>query len=268
MNKYGLLGKKLIHSLSPFIHGKLFQLQGRQSVYDLIECNSISDFMAIQGDYDGYNVTIPYKEDVFAITNVSDDAKRFGAVNCVDNSNNISYNTDIYGFTKSVESIYDSEYGNILLVGFGGVAKVIARKYEKANLTIAIRNCSEDKASNIKLFMKSDSVVVKDINELNEADSFDLMINATPVGMFPNIGISPINQSVVARCKAVYDTIYNPLETELLRIAKSYQIPCKCGLDMLVEQAVKSHWHWYGAVFDRRDINTIIKECYDKLRSK
>lgn len=268
MEKYGLLGKKLIHSLSPFIHSKLFELQGKRAVYELIECESIERFLSIQGEYSGYNVTIPYKEDIFAITNVDEYSKQFHAVNCVDNKRNISYNTDIYGYAKSVESIYHSDYGNILLVGFGGVAKVIACKYQRADLTVAIRDCNEEKIKKIKSFLPKSKITVIDIKDLDKAVSFDLLVNATPVGMYPYVGLSPVDESVIKKCKAVYDTIYNPLKTELLRIAEDCGIPCKNGLDMLVEQAVKSHWHWYGAEFESRDIDKIIQDCYEILRRK
>ncbi len=253
MKKFGLLGKKLGHSLSPFIHNILFEISGINAEYLLYETDDVNDFVK-NNHLDGFNITIPYKKDVFGLCQKLDKScYNLGVVNCVD-SNLTGYNTDVYGYCESVKELADFT-GNILLLGCGGVGSMIAKQYEDANLCVAVRNLTKEKALNIQNQFKGCEVV--DISAIPKKQ-YDLICNSTPVGMYPHIENSPIDYDVVSCSKAVYDTIYNPYLTKLLQYAERAGIKYKNGLEMLVLQAVKSHEYWYGGVFEDSDIAKII----------
>ncbi len=264
MEKYGLLGKKLGHSLSPYIHNKLFELSGVHAEYKLYETDNVNDFVK-SSNLDGFNVTIPYKKDVFNLCdNIHKSAKNLGVVNCVDR-NFMGFNTDVYGYTKSVSEIENDFTCRVLLLGCGGVGSMIAKQYEPSNLCIAIRNLTDSKIKDIKC--QFGEVKVVDIQNIPN-QKFDLIVNSTPVGMFPDINSSPIEKEVIRNAKSVYDTIYNPYETKLLKYATECGCKGKNGLDMLVLQAVKSHEYWYGAKFEEKDIKDIIFYTQKELDKK
>lgn len=266
MEKYCLLGKKLSHSMSPFIHKELFKLSKKEGVYELLELEDLENFNQVIKDYNSFNVTIPYKESIYKMCDrIDESAIPYKAVNCVD-KNRKGYNTDVDGFRKSVESIISSYDIKVLLLGFGGVGKMIAKQFNSEKLTIAIRNITDEKLKDIQSFL-GDSVSIVDI-EKDIVGKFDLIVNATPIGMYPNVDFSPIPMSVVKNAKAVYDTIYNPYQTKLLSYAKECIIPYKCGLDMLVYQAVVSHEYWYGAKFSNEDIKVLITKVKDYMENR
>lgn len=264
MEKFGLLGKKLGHSLSPFIHNILFEISGVKAEYKLYQTDNVLEFVK-NYHLDGFNVTIPYKKDIYSLCkDIHSSAKSLGTVNCVD-SKLTGYNTDIYGYRKSVSEIESDFSSKVLLLGCGGVGSMIAKQYDTHNLWIAIRNLTEEKVSNIKATYEG--VKVLDINNIPN-ERFDLIVNSTPVGMYPDIESSPIPQYVVENSKAVYDTIYNPYTTKLLSYAESSGKPFKNGLDMLVLQAVKSHQYWYGGSFEEGDILKLISLTKEELEKK
>lgn len=264
MKKYGLLGKQLGHSLSPFIHNILFEISGVHAEYKLYQTDDVQDFCC-NTRLDGFNVTIPYKKDVFDLCkNVHSSAKDVCSVNCVDSAFT-GYNTDVYGYRTSVSEINDDFSSKVLLLGCGGVGHMIAKQYDPNNLWVAIRNVTKERVAAIE--NQFCGVRVVDIANI-PSEQFDLICNSTGVGMFPDISSSPIQKEVVARAKAVYDVIYNPYDTKLLQFAESLGIKCKNGLDMLVLQAAKSHEYWYGGVFNDGDIKEIIRLAKKELDVK
>ncbi len=255
MEKFGLLGKKLGHSLSPFIHNILFEINGVNAQYKLYETDDLKEFFK-SNKLDGFNVTIPYKKDIFNMCqSLHSSAQNLGAVNCVDRGF-VGYNTDVYGYRKSVSEIESDFSAKVLLLGCGGVGSMIAKQYDSKNLWVAIRNLTEERVQEIK--DKFEGVNVVDIQNI-PIDNFDLICNSTPIGMFPDINSSPVSQRVVGQSKAVYDTIYNPYQTKLLSYAQNANVKYKNGLDMLVFQAVKSHFYWYNGQFEESDIDEIIR---------
>lgn len=262
MKKYGLLGKKLGHSLSPFIHNKLFEISGVNAEYKLYETDDIKSFVT-SNCLDGFNITIPYKKDMFKLcTSLHESASSLGVVNCVD-SKLSGYNTDVYGYRQSIKQLADFE-GKVLLLGCGGVGSMIAKQYKEDNLWIAVRNLAS-KYEDIKNQFPNAHIV--DYNDVPNI-KFDLICNSTPVGMYPDINNSPIGIEVVSRAKAVYDTIYNPYQTKLLKYAQGLGIKYKNGLEMLVLQAAKSHEYWYGGKFSDSDIASITSFTKRELEKK
>ena len=256
MKKYGIVGSSLGHSMSPFIHKALFALSGREVSYDVYEVDSISSFNLNNPDMTGYNITIPHKVDAYHnASSIHESALPYGAVNCVD-CNGVGYNTDVAGFRMSVLEIIENFDIKVLLLGFGGVGKMVAKQFNPSKLTIAIRNTSLDRLTEVyELVGNGVRVVGLDSIPLEE---YDLVVNSTPIGMYPNAGVSPVSDSVISRCSAVYDMVYNPLETKFIIQGNNHNAKVKGGIDMLVYQAVVAHKYWYGAEFDMVDVEKIV----------
>ena len=225
--KCGLLGKKLSHSYSPAIHNMLASYS-----YDLFEKeeNEVESFIK-SGIFDGINVTIPYKQTVIPyLDELSDVAKRIGSVNTVVKRSDgtlYGHNTDYYGFTYMVKrSGVDVEGKKVIVLGDGG-----------ASLTICTV-LSDLKAKEVVVF----SLFTENTyDKLNLHYDAEIIVNATPVGMYPNTGKSLIeDMSKFTKCEAVFDVIFNPAKTQLLLDAEKCGIKAYNGLSMLVAQAVRS----------------------------
>lgn len=223
---FGLLGRKLGHSLSPQIHEKLGDYK-----YDLIckEPEELDEFFADKS-LKGYNVTIPYKVDAYNhCDELSTRAKKIGSVNtCIRKSDGTLYgdNTDYFGFSYMAKKAgADFKDKKVLILGDGGASLTvqIVAKDEGAREISVVSLYTENNYDNIHRHYDS-----------------DIIVNATPVGMFPNNGARLIDLSKFTKCTCVLDLVYNPLKTGLLLDAEELGINYSNGLVMLVAQAVKS----------------------------
>lgn len=257
--RYGLVGHNLKHTLSPLIHNELFALKGIKAEYGIYDVESLDGFRPIA---EGLNITIPHKiAYINKINSVDEHALNLGAVNCINNEL-IGFNTDFYGFLRSFKSIYSDNDGKILVLGYGGVGRVVVKALKGYDITVAIRN-----ADKIAEVAKDSGAKVIDMASLSDSnDRYNAIVNTTPVGMYPNIDNTPIDESVILRSEYVYDLIYNPIETKLMKIATASGIKAKGGADMLVYQAVKAHEIWYGATFTNDEIDTVIAKVIQALK--
>lgn len=244
--KCGLLGKKLGHSYSPKIHGYLADYS-----YDLFEKqpDELGDFLK-HGDFSGINVTMPYKKDVLPyLDEISPVAQKLGAVNTIVRRDGclLGHNSDYRGFQSMVSrSNLIVKDKKILVLGSGGAsATAVAVLKELGANVIVISRAGENNYQN--LFKHSDASVI---------------VNATPVGMFPNVGISPVDLSLFPKLEGVLDIVYNPSRTQLLLDAQSRGLVTENGLWMLVAQAKESAEWFLNTEIDDKVIGTI----YDKLR--
>lgn len=273
MNKYALIGHPLGHSMSPLIHERLFALSGIDNVsYELIDIapENLSSSENLIKSFNGLNVTIPHKQSVIPFMDkLGESAKRYNSVNCISNDNGklTGYNTDCDGFLMSAEKLPISE--NVAVLGCGGVGRMMAIEtaLHGGKLTLAV--IPQD-VKNAQILMAeilskcSDaSVKIADIATLD--DSFDLIINATPVGMYPKVDNCAISDNLIEKCSSVFDAIYNPTETLLMKKARSQGKIAVGGASMLVYQAVKAHEIWYGGKFKTEDIDPIIKAVEDSV---
>ncbi len=259
MSTYALIGEKLGHSYSKIIHEKYHALRGILEGYDLIEipkCNLESEFKRISKEYDGINVTIPYKIDVIKfLDSVSDEAKRIGAVNTVKFSPDgiVGYNTDYFGFMatllKNDITIKDK---SVVILGTGGVSKAV--------LTVC-----EDMGAKEIVFVSTSQTSVGKYPAIPYSDDLrgDVIINCTPVGMYPSVDMCPLS-CIADGFSAVVDTIYNPSETRLMKMAADRGIKAVGGLYMLVAQAVHAQAIWRGQDADEMAIEEIYKELYGR----
>ena len=239
----GLLGEKLGHSYSPQIHGMLADYS-----YELFERapDAVEDFVR-HGDWDGLNVTIPYKKTVLPLCDdLSPRAREIGSVNTLIRRPDGSIygdNTDAYGFELLVKRLGVPVAGKkALILGSGGasaMARVVLRQLGADPVAIISRH-GEDNYENLD----------------RHADAH-LIVNTTPVGMYPNTGVSPVDLRRFPQCGGVVDVVYHPARTALLLQAETLGIPCVNGLYMLVAQALRSAEQFASRELDEGLIDTI-----------
>lgn len=245
MRFYGLLGEHLSHSISPEIHHFLFRQLHIEAAYCLfpVAAGRLAD--ALQGlrllGAGGVNVTIPYKVAVMPLLDeLSDEARRLGAVNTIlfEQGRAIGYNTDYAGFGLQLTRHGIGTAGKTAIVlGTGGAAQTAA--------------CwLGDHGAEVKLVSREPAgggrFPVLTYQELAALPPTDILVNATPVGMYPRQENTPLEQVQLSRFGSVVDLIYNPLQTRLLREADALGIKTVNGLSMLAAQAVAAEEIWQG----------------------
>lgn len=274
MRKFCLIGHPLGHSLSPQIHERLFALSGEKAEYTLedIAPEDLRERFDLLAGMDGFNITIPHKIGIIDYCDeLTDGAKRYGAVNCVKNGEKkIGCNTDCIGFTKSIDMLGASLKSKVLQIGCGGVGRMIAIEtaLEGGDLTIAVLKndipLAEQVLKEIKTLLPNANVKYKVIGEngLSRSDlnseQFELLINACPVGMFPKTDRMPCLPEVLDGVRFVFDVIYNPSDTLLTKTAREKGAKTMTGMAMLVLQAVAAHEIWDGASYKKEDIDKLI----------
>lgn len=273
MDKYGLIGHPLGHSMSPLIHNKLFALSGIEDYsYELIDIapEKLAESEDMLRELKGFNITIPHKTAIIPMTDkLGESAERYNSVNCVSNDNGVmtGYNTDCDGFLRSAELLPLG--GKVLLVGCGGVGRMIAIEaaLHGAELTIAVLPDAVKTAQLVmaEILSKCGGASVKICLVSEIEGSFDLLVNATPVGMYPKIDAWPVSNEIIENCLSFFDVIYNPIETLLMKKARELGRTAIGGAAMLVYQAVKAHELWYGGEFSNEDISAIIKDVENEV---
>lgn len=250
---YGLLGKKLGYSFSPIIHNIILKELNINGLYCLFEVEEDKLNLAFEGfkilKIKGINVTIPYKiKTMELVDELSLEAKNIGSINTIKfmEGYSIGYNTDYFGFISSL-SKYNIDVKNkiVYVLGTGGASRAVIQALKDLNSKkiIAVTRNKNRKDLNVKLI---------DYYELSKEEYGDILINCTPLGMYPNVDISPINKDVIANFNVVYDLIYNPKETILMKLAKQFNIPSYNGMAMLVYQAIKAQEIWHEINLDTK----------------
>ena len=230
--KYALLGETLKHTMSPPIHSRLFEMKGREFEYELVEVSpeQLKDKAEYLSSLNGYNITIPHKIDIIDYADKLDNsAKQYNSVNCIDNKNGVhtGYNTDCDGFLQTIRAMNVDFGGKVLLIGCGGVGRMMAIEaaLAGAELYIAVLASDMPLAEQVKkeiADMKPDSKVYILLNtEIDTGIKYSLLMNACPVGMYPKVDACPVSDEVISASEAVFDVIYNPRETQLMKKAKA-----------------------------------------------
>lgn len=274
---FGLLGHPLGHSMSPFIHQALFALSGRPQPYALHDVapedlkTQVPKLLAGQG----FNITIPYKVEIIPfLTQLSEKAELYQSVNTVEikDGRYIGHNTDVDGFLHGIRSLgVELSQGPVLMLGSGGVANMIATEVVLAGspLTIAVRKEDVKQAAALKerlLKIKPDAEITTCL--LDEPNgSYRLLVNATPVGMYPNTQSCPVTPDIIRQAEAVFDLVYNPFETQLVQTTKSLGLPAGGGLSMLVWQAAVAHEIWFGDSFTDQQIQQVILQAKEYMEA-
>lgn len=260
---YGLIGEKLGHTFSPAIHREIMKkinIEGHYGVFPVKRENLKNVVLGLKAlSYNGINVTIPYKTDIMeCLDSVSKEAVQIGAVNVVhigDDGTAKGYNTDYYGFGMMLENNNINVAGEVaVILGTGGASKAVLQylKDGKAKDVILVTrdvSSSKDKYPNEKI------ITYDDLESLRNAS---VIINSTPVGMFPNTGKSPIGKNCLGNFSTAVDLIYNPIKTLFLQEAEEKGLKAVNGLYMLVAQAVKSQEIWNNIEIPKEVITEII----------
>ena len=250
MKKFGLIGEKLGHSYSPLIHSKFGDYE-----YELLEVSAEQLETLLADDaYGGFNVTMPYKKTIIPyLDELSDTAKAIGSVNTIvrgEDGKLKGYNTDYFGFTYLLKATgVEVKDRKCLVLGSGG-----------ASLTV--RTVLKDLGAKEIVVISRDG----ENNYENISKHFDgeVIINTTPVGMYPNNGRAPVNMDDFHNCEGVVDLIYNPNKTKLILDAMAKSIPAAGGLEMLVAQAKEA-----SELFQNTEIEEeAIDSAFDEVRSE
>jgi shikimate dehydrogenase len=254
---YGLVGHPLEHTASPAIHNAAFRALGLNAVYLVFDVEPTVFEDAIKGlkalKVCGFNVTIPYKERIIPLlTHLDPSAARVGAVNTVklDGVSLIGYNTDVAGFLAPLLKLnLKLDEITALILGAGGAAKACVRALLDAGCReLIVLNRSLERALNLSK-QHGNRLKVGPLNgeSLKEALSrATLVVNTTPVGMYPNVDESIIPRALLRSDLIVYDLVYRPPQTKLLKEAKEVGATTIPGYKMLLEQAAESFRIWTG----------------------
>lgn len=241
----GLIGKKLGHSFSPIIHNKLadYPFALRELAPEELET------FARSNEFDAYCVTIPYKKDIMPFLDViSPEALSIGAVNVVVRGNDgklYGYNTDYFGFDYMVKRSGVSVSGKKAIVfGRGGASATICTVLRDLGVSSLITVDVEDNTPE---------------NLAKHADA-EIVVNTTPVGMYPNTGMAPTTLTYFPCCQVVFDVVYNPARTALMIEAEERGIATVGGLSMLVAQAAKAFEYFTGDEYEDGIIESVLSD--------
>ncbi len=268
MDFFGVVGEKLPHTLSPEINKRIFELIDVEAAYKIFEISKediskLGESLKLL-NIRGVNVTIPYKEVVMKqLDYISKEAMDIGAVNTIflEDGKLKGYNSDYFGFKKTLEINNIKVKDKICVVlGTGGASKALItclKDSEVKDLYVVTRD--KNKENNI-----SSDIKLIDYTDL-ESIKGDVIVNATPVGMYPNVGKSPVSKEIIDNFDTLVDIVYNPKLTEFLKIGRELGKKVCGGLYMLVGQAVKSEEIWHKRDIDLDVLNRIYKELENRF---
>ncbi len=246
MDKYGLIGYPLGHSFSISYHNQRFADEGINAKYLNFEIPSIDDLLEVLSanpELKGLNVTIPYKEKVMEFLDyISPEARAIGAVNVIKVEHEgkdiklKGYNSDVIGFTKSIEPMLEDCHKKALVLGTGGASKAISFGLRSLGLETVYVSRYQRPGT-----IQYDTITPEVVKEYN------VIVNCTPIGMYPQCDVCPeLPYEAMDENNILYDLIYNPDETLFMKRGAQYGAQVKNGLEMLLLQAFASWEFWNG----------------------
>lgn len=270
---YGIIGDPVAHSLSPVMHNAAFEKLGMDAIYHAFRVSPEEVGDAIRGakslGISGLNVTIPLKEKALFFVDAEEVAKKVGAINTIDfcSGTPVGYNTDGIGSLRVLkETVGQIKGKKVLILGAGGAAKAISFYLDGAGAKITIANRTKERAVHLtsKLSNADFSGLGVELKEYVKAS--DILINATSVGMHPNEDATLVSADMMHPDLVVFDIVYNPMETKLLREAKRAGVKKRVdGVKMLVYQGAASFRIWTK---EEPPIKTMEKAVKDALIRK
>ena len=246
MDKYGLIGYPLVHSFSKSFFNEKFQNEDIDAEYINFEIKTIDDLpevLATNPELKGLNVTIPYKEKVLSFLDyVSVEAIAIGAVNVIrgeskgDDTFLRGYNSDVIGFTKSIEPLLESHHKKALILGTGGASKAVNYGLKSLGLETLL----------VSRFERPGTIQYKDVTP-EVVKEYNVIVNCTPCGLYPHTDECPdLPYEAMDSHNLLYDLLYNPDETLFMKKGKERGAMTKNGLEMLLLQAFASWDFWHG----------------------
>lgn len=257
--RLGLIGKDVSKSASERIHTFILREMGVGCEYERISVdmeNFDNAMRRLMGDFDGFNVTIPYKRDVMAyLDEVVEDAQDFGSVNTVVTRSARGYNTDGVGFLLMARlADVEIEGKNILVLGGGGSGRSTAAALKKAGAAVSMYQRSREKLE------ETCAELGIRVADSPENGGFDILINCTGVGMHDSVGRSPVTAKAFEGATAAIDLIYVPSESEFLRLARERGLQTLNGAAMLFYQAYYADCLYLGTEPDEEQAKALYKK--------
>lgn len=258
MRFYGLFGNPLGHSISPQIHQKIYDTVGVKAAYKTFEIAEDQLSLALQAmqvlDIRGANVTIPYKQQFIPLLDsVSALAERLNSVNTIKQHQGqlTGYNTDYDGIALTFKQRNWTVKGKkVVILGSGGASQAAAHYFnDQGALSISIVSRSARNQKGEWQYLDYEAL---------SSQSGDILVNCTPIGMYPNVDASPIRKEDVQSFQLIFDMTYNPAETLLLKWANELGKKHTNGLDMLVGQAIRSVEIWEECQFSAEEVSNIL----------
>jgi shikimate dehydrogenase len=249
---YGIIGDPVAHSLSPVMHNAAFEKLDMDAIYLAFKVSKPDLQDAIKGAKSlaiaGLNVTIPLKEKALVFVDADDVAKRIGAINTIDFSSGtpVGYNTDGIGSMRVLkETVGELNDKTVLIIGAGGAARAIAFYLDAEGATVTLANRTTERAARLASQLSNATAIGLDAELKTHIQASDVLINATSVGMHPHEDATVATEDMLHPDLVVFDIVYNPLETRLLREAKRAGVKRIInGVKMLVYQGAASFKLW------------------------
>jgi shikimate dehydrogenase len=248
--KFGLIGHPVGHSLSAAMHTAVFKELNLPHTYEAFDVlpENLEQFIK-ETSLDGANVTIPHKVEVMKYLNeIKNEAKQIQAVNTISfNEIKTGNNTDWIGFSESLkEEGVELENKNVLVLGAGGASRAILISLKNNNAKIILTNRTKQKAIDLNDQLNLNAKIIDYESQIINQQDVDIIVNTTSIGMHPNEGKSPIPKEFLRPEHIVFDAIYNPLETQLIKDGKERGCKTISGVNMLVHQGAESLRIWLG----------------------
>ena len=244
---YGVIGDPVGHSLSPAMHNAAFLQTGYNGVYTAFQVtdlpNAVAGLRALK--IHGCSVTIPHKVAVMDLLDEIDPlAQRIGAVNTISNEGGLltGFNSDSPGAMTALLEKTPVAHRRVAVIGAGGAARALAHGIRKHGGRLTIVNRSVEKGARLAEELESDFCPLTDFSGVG----YDILINTTSVGMFPEVDRMPVGHACLRPGMTVMDIVYNPLETKLLRTAREAGCAIVDGVAMFVHQGACQFEHWTG----------------------
>jgi 3-dehydroquinate dehydratase/shikimate dehydrogenase len=244
---YGVIGNPVHHSLSPLMQNAAFQARRINAVFVPFLVRDLHDFLGAIAEFGvaGLSVTIPHKQAILKYLDDCDPlAAAIGAVNTVvvrGGGKLFGYNTDYVGVLRALESRISLAGSYVLIVGAGGAARAVAFALARAGAAVRVCARRPAKAKELAQAVGGEAIARSRLR----GEFFDAIVNATPVGMYPNANESPLEASEL-NCRLVFDSIYRPRRTKLLQIAERSGIETVSGVEMFVAQGMAQWEIWTG----------------------
>ncbi len=244
---YGVIGNPISKSMGYLIHNRAFKETGSSDIYVPFLVDNVEKFFKGFSPYfEGLSVTMPFKEDIMAVIDeVDETARKIGAVNTVvrDGEGWKGYNTDCTGAVKALEEHIDLNGKKVLIIGAGGTAKAIGHGVREKGAKITVTyNKNKERGTQLAKELGAEVVNVQDAGE----EEVDVLINCSPVGMNPDVEATPISSRHLRKGMIVFDSVYNPPETRLIRDAKAAGCIAISGIELFINQAVGQFELWTG----------------------
>lgn len=262
MIKLGVIGYPLKHTLSPVMHNVALKQLGIEGIYLPLEIKPSKLEDAAKGlialGFSGYNVTIPFKIQIMQyLDNISEEAKNLGAVNTViidKDGSTLGDNTDIYGFIANLKAEDQKKLQGkrAAIIGAGGASRAVGAGLIKLGIqSIDLYDISKDATQDtIKIlsnFSKENVSLSGNESSCIDLNNIDILVNASPIGMYPKNNACPLEKATLEKLNGnsiVYDLIYKPLETNLIKLARELNFTTYTGEEMLVQQGAESFKKW------------------------